>query len=392
MRRQLHRSRTATFAVYALGILVASAVIVGCGGSGSAVDDTGPIKIGHYASMTGAEATFGRSTDDGIKLAVKERNAAGGVKGRQIELITYDDQGKSQEVTTVVNRLITMNKVAAVIGEVASSRSIAGGQVAQRYGVPMVTPSSTNPSVTDIGPMIFRVCFIDPFQGDAAAAFAEGQGWTKAAILYDRTQAYSTGLADNFKAAFGKRGGSIVSEQAYSGGDSSFNAQLTTIRAAEPDVIYVPGYYTDVGNIAIQVRELGLTQPMLGGDGWDSAELAKTAGAEIEGSYFTNHYSHEEDRPAVKEFVAAYEKEYGSVPDGLAALGYDAAQILFDAMEQSESLKGADVAAVLAKTADYEAVTGKITIDENRNAQKSAVVLEYRDGAPRYMTTIAPTP
>jgi branched-chain amino acid transport system substrate-binding protein len=371
----------------------------GCGGNGGApagasgasgAASSGAIVVGHYASMTGSEATFGVSTDQGIRLAVKERNAAGGVKGRQIELITYDDQGKASEATTAVTRLITRDKVVALLGEVASGRSIAGGQVAQKYGVPMVTPSSTNPQVTQIGDKIFRVCFIDPFQGDVCAKFARDRGWTRAATLYDRTQPYSTGLNDNFKTAFAAQGGTIVTEQAFSGGDSDFGAQLTTIRAANPEVIFVPGYYTDVGNIAIQVRKLGLTMPLLGGDGWDSEQLGKTAGSAIEGSFYSNHYSDEETRPAVKDFVQRYQTEYGSIPDGLAALGYDAAMILFDAMERAPSLGGADVASALAATKDFPAVTGVITIDAQRNARKPAVVVEMRGGRPRYVATIDP--
>ena len=356
-----------------LSAVTFTAMIVGCGGG--ADDGTGPIKIGHYASLTGAEATFGQSTDKGIQLAVKERNAAGGVKGRQVELVTYDDQGKSQEVATVVTRLITSDRVKAIIGEVASSRSIVGGTIAQKYGVPMVTPSSTNPKVTEIGPMVFRVCFIDSFQGDVAAKFATERGWKKGAVLYDKTQAYSTGLGESFKLAFEKLGGKIVTEQAYSGGDSNFNAQLTTIRSQNPDVIFVPGYYTDIGTIALQVRSLGIEVPMLGGDGWDSSELAKNAGKAINGSFYTNHYSHQEDREAVKTFVTKYQEEFDAVPDGLAALGYDAANILFDAMDRAPSGNGKDIAAALAATKDFQAVTGSITIDENRNAQKAAVVL-----------------
>lgn len=348
------------------------------------------IVIGHYASMTGAEATFGVSTDNGIKLAIKERNAAGGVKGKQVKLITYDDQGKASECTTAVTRLITRDKAVAILGEVASSRSIAGGQVAQRYGIPMVSPSSTNPSVTDIGDMIFRVCFIDPFQGDVCAKFAKQRGWTKAATLYDRTQAYSTGLSDNFKTAFTASGGSIVTEQAYSGGDSDFGAQITTIKGANPDVIFVPGYYTDVGNIAIQVRKAGITAPLLGGDGWDSAQLGATAGNAINGSFYSNHYSHQETRPAVQSFVQTYQSEFGAVPDGLAALGYDAAMILFDAMERAPTTGGKDIAAALAATANYSGVTGVITMDEKRNARKPAVVLEMKDGQPTYVATVEP--
>ena len=254
------------------------------GGSGS-----GTILVGHFGSMTGSEATFGQSTDNGIRLAVKEQNAAGGVKGRMIEIKTYDDQGKSQEAGTAVTRLITDDKVVAVLGEVASSLSLAGGRVAQQYGVPMISPSSTNPQVTQIGDKVFRVCFLDPFQGWVEAKFArETLKANTAAILYDQAQAYSKGLAQYFKEAFTQMGGTITTEQAFTGGDQDFSAQLTTIRQTNPDVLLVPGYYTDAGNISIQVRKLGIKAPMLGGDGWDSVKLAEIGKEAIEGSYFSN--------------------------------------------------------------------------------------------------------
>jgi branched-chain amino acid transport system substrate-binding protein len=349
------------------------------------------ILIGHFGSMTGSEATFGQSTDNGVRLAVKELNAAGGIKGKRIELKTYDDQGKTQEAGTAVTRLITSDKVTAVLGEVASSLSIAGGRVAQQYGVPMITPSSTNPAVTQIGDMVFRVCFLDPFQGWVEAKFArENLKAGKAAILYDQTQAYSKGLKDYFKEAFEKMGGTITSVQAYSGGDQDFSAQLTTIRQTNPDLLFVPGYYTDAGNVSIQVRKLGITVPMLGGDGWDSTQLAAIGKDAIEGSYFSNHYSFQEDRPEVKNFVDKYKTDYGQIPDGLAALGYDAARLLFDAMNRAASLDGKTLAASIAATKEFKGVTGLISMDPDRNAKKSAVVVQMKGGVPVYVTTIAP--
>lgn len=345
-------------------------------------------KVGHYASLTGSEATFGVSTDNGIKLAVEEQNAAGGVKGKKVELITYDNQGKPQESVTAVTRLIQQDKVLAVLGEVASSRSLAGGPVCQRLGVPMISPSSTNPDVTAVGDMISRVCFIDPFQGYVGAKFvAENLKKTKGATLYNRAQAYSSGLNTNFKEAFAKLGGAVVDEQAYSDGDNDFSAQLSAIKAKGAEFIYVPGYYTEVVNIAKQARKLGLNVPLIGGDGWDSEEL-KNAGDALNGCYFTNHYSHEDPRPEVQEFVKKYQAKYGKVPDGLAALGYDAAKILFDAAARAKSMGGKDLAAAINATKDYQAITGKITIDANRNAQKDAVVLELVNGVPKYAATI----
>lgn len=357
----------------------------------AAAPQTGTILIGEYGSMTGSEATFGQSTHNGIVLAVEEVNAAGGIGGRKIELKNYDTQGKSQEAGTVVTRLITEDKVVAVLGEVASSLSLAGGRVAQQFGVPMITPSSTNPQVTQIGDMVFRVCFIDPYQGYVIAKFAsENLKHTKVAVLYDQAQAYSKGLKDDFRKAFEAVGGQIVTEQAYSGGDQDFSAQLGNIKAAAPEAIFVPGYYTDVGNIALQARKLGLTATLLGGDGWDSPKLAEIGGAAIENSYFSNHYSHEEQRPEVQGFVQKYQAKYNVVPDGLAAMGYDAARLLFDAMKRAPSLGGKDLAAAIAQTRDFPGVTGKITIDADRNARKPAVVLQVKGGKYAFAASIQP--
>jgi branched-chain amino acid transport system substrate-binding protein len=372
-------------------MLLLAVCVSGCGGSSNSASNE--IRIGHYASMTGSEATFGQSTDNGIQLAVKEINAAGGIGGKQIKLITYDDKGDVKEAGTAVTRLVTRDEVTAVIGEVASGLSLAGAPVCQEHGVPMITPSSTNPRVTKVGDMISRVCFIDPFQGSVCAKFAREHEDLKAekmAILYDQAAPYSTGLAEEFRKAFEKLGGTITTEQTYNAGDQDFTAQLTTIRGTEPDAIFVPGYYTDVGNIALQARKLGIEVPLLGGDGWDSAKLAEIAGDSINGSYYSNHYSHQDPSPRVQEFISKYKDEYGSTPDGLAALGYDAMMLLSEAMQRAKSLEGADLAAAIAATRDFEGVTGTITIDENRNAVKPAVMLEMIDGQPTFVRTIDP--
>jgi len=351
------------------------------------------IVIGHYASMTGSEATFGQSTDNGIKLAVDEINETGGIEGKKIRLITYDDKGDAREVGTAVTRLTTNDGVVAVLGEVASKLSLAGAPVCQDAGVPMISPSSTNPQVTEIGDMIFRVCFIDPFQGSVCAKFArehEAIHATKAAILTDQASPYSVGLQEEFEKAFEKLGGKIVSKQSYQAGDQDFSAQLTAIRRSEPDVIFLPGYYTDVGNVTLQARKLGLTIPLLGADGWDSVKLGEIAGSAIDGCYYSNHYSHEDQNPRVQDFIKKYSERHQQIPDGLAALGYDAARILFEAMKRSESLDGKALAAELAKTKNFDGVTGSISIDAERNAVKPAVILEMKDGKPKYVTTITP--
>ena len=382
--------RVATkFAVLIVLVAVCVPSTPGCRSSSQSDE----ISLGHFASMTGSEATFGRSTDNGIQMAVDEINKAGGINGKQVHVITYDDKGEQREAGNAVTRLVSKDGVVAVLGEVASSLSLVGAPVCQENGVPMVSPSSTKPDVTQVGDMIFRVCFIDPFQGYACAKFArehEGLKATKAAILFDQTQAYAVGLQDNFAKSFVEQEGKIVATQTYQGGDQDFSAQLTAIRASQPDVIFIPGYYTDVGNIALQARKLNIKMPLLGGDGWDSAKLSEIGGDAINGCFYSNHYSHQDPNPRVQDFLKKYEERYKSIPDGLAALGYDAARILCEAIARAKSLKGADIAAELAKTKDFDGVTGKITIDKDRNAVKPAVILEMKNGVPTYVTTIEP--
>ncbi len=362
----------------------------GNGGSAGPAPSAATIKVGEYGSLTGATATFGVSTRDGVELARKELNAAGGVLGKQLEVIVYDDQGKQQEAATAVTKLITQDKVMAVLGEVASSLSLAAGPIAQRHGVPMISPSSTNPKVTEVGDMIFRVCFLDPFQGEVMAKFA----WNtlkakKVAIFKDQANAYSVGLAEFFEKTFTKLGGKVVAQQAYSAGDNDFKSQLTNIRGASPEAIFVPGYYTEVGLIARQAKAVGLKVPLLGGDGWDSSKLTEIGGDAIDGSYFSNHYSVENQEPHVQKFIAAYDAAYKAKPDGLAALGYDAMMILADAIKRAGSDDSRKVRDALAATKGFRGVTGLITIDENRNAKKSAVVLKIQATGFKYQETIA---
>jgi branched-chain amino acid transport system substrate-binding protein len=356
-------------------------------------DDT--IKIGHYGSLTGSEATFGKSTDNGIRLAVKEVNAKGGVtvgdKKYKIELVSDDTEGKPEKAGTVVTKLITKDKVKAVLGEVASSVSLQGAPVCQAYGVPMITPSSTNPAVTKKGDMIFRVCFIDPFQGFACAKFAHDElKLTKAAVLFDQAAAYSVGLKDEFDKNFKSMGGTITSEQAYTKGATDFNAQLTRIRETNPEIIFIPGYYSDVAKIALQARKLGMTMPLLGGDGWDSEELAKNAGEAIDGCFYSNHYAPDQPTEEIQTFVSKYQAEFGGVPDGLAALGYDAANILFDAMARAKSLGGKDLRDAIAATKGFKGVTGSISINAQRDADKPAVIVEHKNGKWAFRAAIKP--
>ncbi len=255
----------------------------------------------------------------------------------------------------------------------------------------MITPSSTNPKVTEVGDLIFRVCFIDSFQGFVCAKFArDNLKAEKAAILYDQSQTYSVGLQDEFEKAFLKLGGKITTKQAYQKGEQDFSAQLTSIRASKPDLVFVPGYYNDVGTIAVQARKLGITVPLLGGDGWESPKLAEIAGDAINGCYYSNHYSPQDPSPRVQNFIKKYKQQYHATPDSMAALAYDATYVLKDAISHASSLSGKDIAEQIAKTKDFDGVTGKITIDDHRNAVKPAVILEMKNGEPTYVTTIKP--
>jgi len=375
-----------------LATLVASLFLTGCDKPASTPGAaTGPIKVGEFASMTGSEATFGQSSHEGTLLAVDHLNAAGGVLGRKIELLMEDDQSQAGQPATVVRKLIARDGVVAVLGEVASSRSLEAAPICQQNQIPMISPSSTNPKVTAVGDYIFRVCFIDPFQGTVMANFARHTlHLKKVAVLTDMKSDYSLGLAKFFKEGFIADGGAIVAEQNYSSGDKDFSAQLTALKAVNPDGIFVPGYYTEVGLIALQARQLGLNVPLLGGDGWESSSLIPIGGVSLEGSYFSTHYSPEDTSAAVQDFVKAFRAKYNETPNAMAALGYDSAMILADAMKRAGTTDGAKVRDALAATKDFQGVTGKITMDADRNASKPAVILVIRDGQFKYVETVSP--
>jgi len=350
------------------------------------------IRIGEYGSLTGGTATFGTSTHEGVMLALDEINKSGGLLGKKARVITEDDQSKPEEAVTAVLKLIKQDEVVAVIGEVASSRSLAAAPQCQTNRIPMISPSSTNPKVTQVGDYIFRACFIDPFQGSTMAKFAfDTLKVRKFAILTDKKNDYSVGLTDFFRDTIKKLGGEIVAEESYAEGDIEFKAQLTALKALSPEAIYVPGYYTECALIARQARELGLTAVLLGGDGWDSPKTIEIGGKAVEGVYFTNHYSEEEQRPEVQRFIADYKAKYGGkTPDAMAVLGYDAMTMLADAIRRARSINGPAIRDALATTKDFPGVSGKITIDANRNAQKAIVVLRIQGGHFRFVSSIPP--
>jgi branched-chain amino acid transport system substrate-binding protein len=350
------------------------------------------IQIGFFGALTGPTATFAQSGKNGVTLAVDEINAAGGVLGgKRIELLVEDDRGEATEAATAVSKLITRDHVVALIGEQASSRSMAAAPIAQSYGVPMISPTSTNVEVTKKGDYIFRACFTDPYQGAVIASFArKNLQANTAAQLVDVRNDYSVGLAQAFRESFTADGGRVVAELKYSEGDSDFSAQLTALRPLDPDVLVVPGYYTDAGLIARQAKALEIRAVMLGGDGWDSPKLAEIGGPAVEGAYFSNHYSVDDPATAVRQFVGAYRARYGVDPDSIAALSYDAARLLADAIRRAGSTEGKRIRDALADTKDWAGVSGRITMDADRNPIKPAVVLKVERGRFRFVTSIAP--
>lgn len=366
---------------------ILSLVLFGCppktGETTTAAGGTeGEIVVGEYGSLTGGQATFGQSTHNGIMLAVDEINGGGGVNSRKFRIITEDDQSKSEEAATAVTKLISQNNVVAVLGEVASSSSLAAAPICQSNKVPMITPSSTNERVTQVGDYIFRMCFIDPYQGEAMANYLAKQlEMKRAAILIDVKSDYSTGLAANFERVFLANGGQVVGKQSYAQGDSDFRSQLTTLKSTNPEVIFVPGYYNDIGQIAIQARDLGMKQPLAGGDGWESPKLIEIGGKALEGCFYSNHYHVDDPAPAVREFVQKYQERFGAKPDSLAALGYDSARVLADAIRRAGTTDGPKLREAIAATKNFSGVTGVITLGPDRNPiGKKLVILEIRNG------------
>lgn len=394
---------------FGLALALAVAALSGCGGGASKNE----LVVGEYGSLTGSDATFGQSTKMGIELALDELTAQsqGMIGGLPVRVVVEDDQGRPEEAATVVQKLINQDRVITVLGEVASSRSLAAAPICQQAGIPMISPSSTNPRVTEVGDYIFRMCFIDPFQGTVMAKFAsQNLGLKSVAILKDVKSDYSVGLTQFFTEAFVAAGGSIATEQAYAAGDQDFSAQLTAIKAKKPEAIFIPGYYTEVGLIARKARELGLTMPILGADGWESEQLLSIGGEALNGSYYSNHFAVDNPDPRLQDWLKRFKDKFGKEPDAIAGLAYDAAMVLFthleamhrenDAMFQtlgSAKPNGPERSAALARLRDliaatngYPGVTGNITLDAMRNADKPAVVIEIKGGQKVYNTTVNP--
>jgi branched-chain amino acid transport system substrate-binding protein len=354
--------------------------------------DRSLIKIGFFGDLTGPTFNFGKSAYNGVLMAADEINQSGGINGRRIDVVIEDDKGSPEEAARLTAKLIDQDKVVAIIAGGTSGNSRAAAPKAQASHVPLISPSSTDPAVTQTGDYIFRACFVDTFQGEVMARFAVNTlKAQKAAIIFDFNSPYGRGLTDYFKLSFAKLGGRIVSEQSYAQGDADFKGQLSTIRSAEPDVIYIPGYYGDVALIVKQARMIGLTQPLLGGDGWDAPELWQLGGDALNGAFISTHYSIDDPSPTIQSFVELYKQRYQNLlPDAHAALAYDATRILFDAIARAGAVDGGKLHDALAQTKNFAGVTGLISMDANRNAVKPGVVLKLQDLRYIYQETIQP--
>jgi len=350
-----------------------------------------PVKIGFFMSMTGRDASFGEASLRGARLAVDELNAAGGVLGRPVELVVEDDRSLPGEAATAVKKLISRDHVVALVGECSSARTLEAAPVAQTAGVPLISPASTSPKVTQAGDAIFRVCFIDPFQGDVIAAFARHRlGLKRAALLVDATAPYSVGLAEYFEKTFVALGGEIVATQKYAGADTDFRAQLTAIRAAHPDALFLPGYYVSAGLVARQAKQLGLQATLLGGDGFEAPQLLEIGGDALEGAYYSTHFATENTGRASRAFVEAYRARHGDVPNGLSALTYDAVRLVADAVTRAGTTEKTALRQALAATRDFPGVTGRTTINAQRDADKDAAIITVKNGRLVFVETIRP--
>lgn len=369
----------------ALGVSLLAGCSTSGGGAGAAAEPE-TIKIGLNYELSGAVATYGQASVQGVEMAVEEINAAGGVKGKKVELVKYDNKSEPAEATTLATKLMTQDKVLAVIGPATSGGFKATIPVALKNQVPVVSGSATADDVTvdaaGVKEFAFRTCFNDSFQGTAMANYASGKlGAKTVMIIKDNSSDYAKGLAENFTKTFTAAGGTIVGEEAYVAGDTDFNAILTRVKGQTFDAIYLPGYYQEAGLIIKAARGLGITAPVLGGDGFDSPDLLKLGGAAaLNDVYFTNHYSSLDEDPKVKEFIAAYTKKFNEAPNAFHALGYDTARFVVDAVNRASAYTGAAVKDALASTKDFQAVTGTLSVDANHNPVKAIVVVALTDG------------
>ncbi|GMO30033.1 MAG: ABC transporter substrate-binding protein [Spirochaetaceae bacterium] len=355
-------------------------------------DASGPITIGGIFPLSGPVAVYGVEARNGIELAIEEINTAGGINGRTISIVSEDDEGNPEKTVNAYTKLVTRDKVGIIIGSLTSGCTMAMTERAQHQGVLLLAPAATMETITNAGDYIFRACFIDPFQGTVGGLFAaDTLNAKRAAILYDNGNDYSLGLYENFAKAFISKGGEVVAREAYGTGEVDFNAQLTKIKNAEPDVVYLPDYYSTVSLIAKQLRAQGINTPVVGADGWDG--LTENAGDEVLNGFYSNHYAADSTDPKVQNFVASYKNKFGTEPVSFAALGYDSMYLIRDAIQRAGSSESKAVRDALAQT-QGSYVTGNLTFDEKRNPVKSAVIVELvkKDGklSTVYKTTVNP--
>lgn len=379
------------FAALAVVISILSLLFAGCGSASSG--DT--IKIGSIQPISGQISAFGTQSRNAINMAIEEINANGGVLGKKLECVIEDDGADPEKTVNVFKKLVTQDKVVGIVGALTSKCTLAITKEAQQRHIPLITPTSTNDTVTDAGDYIFRACYNDSFQGQVVARFAYSNLNLKtAAIIYDNTNDYSKGLTENFKQVFEQLGGKIVDEENYGSQDKDFSAQITKMKTANPDMIFIPDYYSTVALIAKQVRNQGITVPMMGADGWD--EIANNAGDEVDGCYYSNHYSPDSSEEVVQTFVKNYQAKYkDGGPNALAALAYDATYILADAINKAGSTDPEKIKAAMMET-DKQFVTGHIKFNDKRNPIKSAVMVQLVKGTEankpqvRYAATVNP--
>lgn len=376
-----------------LGITMLGSVFAGCGGEQAANDDT--IKVGANFEITGNVANYGTTARDGFKLAIKEANEAGGVNGKQITIVEADNKSDPAESANAATKLISDDKVVAIVGPATSGAVQAESQIATENKIPIIAPCATSPDITvengQVKPFVFRGCFIDPLQSNTMANFAFNELKAKTAVIYlDSSTDYSKSLAEVFKNKFEALGGKVVMQEAFVAKDQDFKATLTNIKTANADVIYVPAYYEEVGKIVKQARELGITQPILGVDGWDDTKVVDIAGADaLNNTYYVTHYI--DTDPDVKAFVDSFTKEYGHAPGVFAALGYDAGKMLVDAIKRAGSTDPEAIQKALAETKDLQVGTGKLTVDEDHNLIKNAFIIEMKDGVKTLKERVTPT-
>lgn len=350
----------------------------GCSG-GSETAEAETVKIGLIAPTTGQVAVYGQAVQNAVEQAVEEQNAAGGILGKQIELIAYDNKGDATESVNAFNRLVDNDGIDAFIGAVISSTTLTVGPLAVEAGIPMITPTATNLDVTLVGDNVFRACFIDPYQGKVIGQFAVNElGAKKVAVMFNTADDYSVGLKDAFVAAAEEAGAEVVAVEGYTGGtDKDFKALLTNVDAAGPDVLFLPDYYNTVGLIADQAKEVGVEATLIGADGWDG--VLGVSPESVEGGFFANHYAKDDPDEVVQSFIADYTDKYGEAPNALAALGYDAAYIMFQAIESAGSVDKAAVIKAMANTS-IDGVTGHIVFDADGNPEKSISIITIEDG------------